>query len=66
MRKSRFSEAQIVGILKGLKASAKAADLCRTNAISEATLYSWQSKYCGLKNQRPDAAQTARRRESPT
>jgi putative transposase len=48
MRKSRFSEAQIVGILKVLKAGAKAADLCRTNAISEATLYSWRSKYGGL------------------
>jgi putative transposase len=48
MRKSRFSEAQIVGILKELKAGAKASDLCRTNAISEATLYSWRSKYGGL------------------
>ena len=48
MRKSRFSEAQIVGILKELKAGAKAADLCRKNGISEATLYGWRSKYGGL------------------
>lgn len=48
MRKSRFSEGQIVGILKELKAGTKAADLCRTNGISEATLYSWRSKYGGL------------------
>jgi putative transposase len=48
MRKSRFTEAQIVGILKELKAGSKAADLCRKNGISEATLYNWRSKYGGL------------------
>ncbi len=48
MRKSRFSEGQIVGILKELKTGTKAVDLCRKNGISEATLYSWRSKYGGL------------------
>ena len=48
MRKSRFSEAQIVGSLKELKAGSKAADLCRKHGISEATLYAWRSKYGGL------------------
>ena len=48
MRKSRFTEAQIVGILKELKAGAKAADLCRAHSISEATLYAWRSKFGGL------------------
>jgi putative transposase len=48
MRKSRFSEAQIVGILKELKAGAKASALCRQHGISEATLYNWRSKYGGL------------------
>ena len=38
MRKSRFSEAQIVGILQELKAVSKAADLCRKHGISEATI----------------------------
>jgi putative transposase len=38
MRKSRFSEPQIVGILKELKAGAKAAALCRKHGISEALL----------------------------
>ena len=41
MRKSRFSEAQIVGILKELNAGAKSSDLCGKNGISEATLYAW-------------------------
>jgi putative transposase len=48
MRKSRFTEAQIVGILKELKEGAKAADVCRKHSMSEATLYSWRSKYGGL------------------
>jgi putative transposase len=48
MRKSRFSEAQIVGILKELKAGSKPADLCRKHGISEATFYNWRSKYGGL------------------
>jgi putative transposase len=48
MRKGRFSEAQIVSILKELKAGAKAADLCRQHGISDATLYNWRAKYGGL------------------
>jgi putative transposase len=44
MRKSRFSEAQIIGILKELNAGKKAATRCREHGISEATLYSWRSK----------------------
>lgn len=48
MRKSRFKEAQIVGILKELKAGAKAAELCRKHGMSEATLYNWRAKYGGL------------------
>lgn len=48
MRTFRFSEAQIVGILKELKAGSKAADRCRKHGISEATLYAWRSNYGGL------------------
>ena len=48
MRKSRFSEAKIVGILKELKAGKKAASLCREHGISETTLYNWRAKYGGL------------------
>ncbi len=48
MRKGRFSEAQIVSILKELRTGAKAADLCRQHGISDATLYNWRAKYGGL------------------
>jgi putative transposase len=48
MRKGRFSESQIVGILKELQSGVKAADLCRTHGISNATLYNWRAKYGGL------------------
>jgi putative transposase len=48
MRKSRFTEGQIVGILKELKAGTKAATLCRKHGISETTLYNWRAKYAGL------------------
>ncbi len=50
MRKSRFSEAQIIGILKELKAGKKAATLCREHGLSEATPYNWRSKYAGLRS----------------
>ena len=48
MRKSRFTEGQIVGILKELKAGAKSSTLSRKYGISETTLYNWRSKYAGL------------------
>ena len=48
MRKSRFTETQIVAALKQLKAVMKAADLCRKHGISEATLYNWRAKFGGL------------------
>jgi hypothetical protein len=47
MRKSRFTETQIVAVLKRLKAGAKAADVCREFGISETTLYNWRAKYGG-------------------
>lgn len=48
MRKSRFTESQIITALKELKAGVKAAELCRKCGISEATLYNWRAKYGGL------------------
>ena len=48
MRKSRFSESQIIGIVKEHEAGVRVADLCRRHGISAPTLYNWKSKYGGL------------------
>ena len=48
MRRSRFSEEQIVGILKEHEVGAGAADLCRRHGISQQTLYRWKRVYGGL------------------
>ena len=48
MKRSRFSEEQIVALLKEHELGAKAADLARKHGISEATLYNWKAKYGGL------------------
>jgi len=48
MKKSRFTETQIVSILKQYDQGASANDLCREHGISTATLYNWKSKYGGL------------------
>jgi len=48
MKRVRFSEEQIIGVLREQETGAKVADLCRKYGMSEATLYNWKAKYGGL------------------
>jgi putative transposase len=48
VKKSRFSEEQIIAILRQHEAGLKVAELCRKHGISEATFYNWKSRYGGL------------------
>lgn len=48
MKRSRFTEEQIIGILKEHQAGLSAAELCRKHGISDATFYTWRSKYGGM------------------
>ena len=48
MKGSRFSEEQIIGILREQGAGATTADVCRKHGISEATFYKWKAKFGGL------------------
>jgi putative transposase len=48
MKRSKFSEEQIIGVLKEHEGGAKTADLCRKHGISEATFYNWKSRFGGL------------------
>jgi len=48
MKGSRFSEEQIIGVLREHEAGAKAEEVCRRHGISSATFYKWKAKYGGL------------------
>ena len=48
MKRSRFTEEQIIGLLKEHQAGMSAADLCRKHGISDATFYKWRSRYGGM------------------
>ncbi len=61
MKKSKFSEEQIVRILQEIEAGAKVGETCRKVGISEATYYVWKAKYAGL-----DVSQLRRLKELET
>jgi putative transposase len=63
MKRTRFSEEQIIGVVKEGEAGAKTADLARRHGVSEATIYDWEGKYRGLGGLRGEAASSARGRE---
>src|SRR5437588_515141 len=48
MKRSRFTEEQIIGVLKEHELGARTADLCRKHGISEQTFYNWKSKFGGM------------------
>ena len=58
MKKTKFTEQQIISILKQHEAGIKAQDICRDNGISQATFFNWKAKYGGL-----DAKQLRRLKE---
>lgn len=48
MKRSRFTQEQVIGVLKEHQAGAAVSDLCRKHGISDATFYTWRSKYGGM------------------
>jgi putative transposase len=57
MKRSRFSEEQIIGILKEQEAGVPVAELCRRHGVSDASIYKWKAKYGGM-----DVSETKRLR----
>ena len=48
MKRARFTEEQIIGVLREHEAGAKTVDLARKHGVTEATLYNWKAKYGGM------------------
>jgi transposase-like protein len=58
MKKTRFTETQIIGILKETDAGTPVKEICRSHGISDATYYNWKSKYGGMSATKPNQAVT--------
>ena len=58
MKKTRFTEAQIMAVLRQMEGGVPAAELCREHGMSSATLYKWRAKYGGM-----DASMISRLKE---
>ena len=66
MKRSKFTEEQIIGILREQEAGAKTAELCRRHGISSATFYAWKAKFGGMDVSGREAAEGARGGERPS
>ena len=64
MKRSRFTEERIIGVLREQEAGMKVSDLCRKHGISEPTFYAWKSKFGGMSV--PDARRLKQLEEENT